>query len=458
VNFNPANERKHAIVIGGSMAGLLAARVLADRYERVTLVERDAFGTSAEPRRGVPQGRHTHGLLASGRQALEALLPGISMQLMAAGAVPGDIVRDTRWFLEGACHCRFASGLDGLLMSRPFLEGIVRQRVRQLPNVEFRDRQEISGLTASAENRRITGVVMGPELLAADLVVDTCGRSSRSPQWLEALGYPKPEEERVEIGLSYTSRCFRRHPGDLNGDVAVIIPPTPSGKRGGVMLAQEARRWTVTLMSHFGPGAPEDLEGFIEFSRSLPAPYIYELIRNAEPFGDPASFRYPASVRRRYEKLDRFPNGYLVMGDAISSFNPIYGQGMSVAALEALELQSVLAAEKDDLALRFFARAARVIDIPWSIAVGNDLRMPETKGPRTLPVRLVNAYMAKLHKAAHRDPAVALSFHKVGNLLAPPPSVLHPKIALRVLWANLRPRRATVPHVPALNANAALPR
>jgi hypothetical protein len=211
------------------------------------------------------------------------------------------------------------------------------------------------------------------------------------------------------------------------------------------MLAQEGNRWTVTLIAHFGNYAPPELAGFIEFARTLPAPYIYEVIRNAEPVSEPASARFPASLRHRYEDLERFPEGYLVFGDAISSFNPIYGQGMSVAALEAVELDKTLAAGSADLAPRFFARAAKVVDIPWSIAAGNDLRMPEATGPRNAAVKLINWYMAKLHKAAHHDPVTALAFHKVANLLAPPQSVMHPRVSMRVLRGNMRRPRATVP-------------
>jgi 2-polyprenyl-6-methoxyphenol hydroxylase-like FAD-dependent oxidoreductase len=442
--------------MGGSLAGLLAARTLADYFQQVLLVERDALAASGENRRGVPQGRHTHGLLGGGRELLEQLFPGISEQLVTTGAVPGDILRDSRWFLEGACHCRFPSGLDGLLMSRPFFEAAVRERVRSLPNVQFRDKTEVCGVVMCADKSRIEGVQIGGEVVRGDLVVDTTGRGSHSPQWLEATGYPKPKEERVEVGLSYTTRFFRRHPGDLNGDLAVIIPPTPSGKCGGVMLAQEGGRWTVTLISHFGPSAPAELDGFIEFTRRLPAPYIYEVVRRAEPIGEPAVSRFPASVRRRYEKLDRFPSGYLVLGDALSSFNPIYGQGMSVAAFEAMALQATLAEGTGDLARRFFARASQVIDIPWSIAVGNDLRLPEVTGPRTVGVKLINAYITKLHQAAHHDPAVALAFHQVGNLLKPPSHILHPRIALRVLWDHLRSHLRHVSVAPVESAKVTM--
>lgn len=454
MNSDFPKEPDHAIVIGGSMAGLLAARVLADSYRRVTLVERDSLGGAIECRRGVPQGRHTHGLLAGGRQALEKLFPGISGQLLAAGAVSGDIIGESRWFLEGSYHCRFASDLIGFLTSRPFLEGMVRERVRQLRNVEFRDNQEIRGLVTSPDKGRVVGVHWGSETLAAALVVDASGRGSHTPRWLEEMGYPKPAEERVEVALAYTTRLFRRRREDMGGDLAIIIPPTPAGKRGGVMLAQEAGRWTVTLISHFGAGAPADLNGFIEFSRGLPAPDIYDGIRDAEPVGEAATIRFPASVRRHYENLQRFPLGYLVMGDALSSFNPIYGQGMSVAALQAMELQGALSEGKSELARRFFRRASKVIDIPWCIAVGNDLRMPEATGPRTFALKALNTYLSKLHKAAHHDPAVALAFHKVGNLLAPPSAILDPRIAWRVLWGNLRNGREPAAFPEAVNVNA----
>jgi 2-polyprenyl-6-methoxyphenol hydroxylase-like FAD-dependent oxidoreductase len=188
----------------------------------------------------------------------------------------------------------------------------------------------------------------------------------------------------------------------------------------------------------FQPCPPAELDGFIEFARSLPAPYIYKIVRRAEPVGEAVVTRVPASVRRHYEKLRRFPEGYLVIGDAIASFNPVYGQGMSSAALQAMELHSVLKRGTEDLARRFFHLAAKVVDIPWSLATGNDLRMPEAVGRRTAAAKVINAYIARLHKAAHHDPAVALAFHKVGNLLAPPPSILAPQIALRVLWGNLQ--------------------
>ena len=431
---------RHAIVVGGSMGGLVAARALADYYERVTIVDRDTFPAIGEHRKGVPQSRHTHGLLASGRRMLEKFFPGIGAELMAAGAIAGDILADSRWIFEGGTHCRPKSGFEGLLLSRPLLEGMVRKYLFALPNIAVMENCDAAGLVFVGG--KVTGLRLASgDTVAADLVVSCAGRAGHVADWLAELGYQAAEVERVEMALGYTTRLFRRHATDLNGDMAIILPSTPEGKRGGVMLAQEDDRWTVTLMSYFGVNAPSDLPGFLEYAKSLPAPDIYDAIRNAEPVSDPQVAKFPASVRHRYEKLSHFPEGFLVFGDAICSFNPIYGQGMSVAALEAEVLSECLASGTANLARRFFTAAAKVIDTPWSIAVGNDLRMPETTGPRNAGVSFINWYMGKLHKAAHHDPVPALAFHAVANLLAAPPSVMHPRVAWRVLLGNLRGAR-----------------
>jgi 2-polyprenyl-6-methoxyphenol hydroxylase-like FAD-dependent oxidoreductase len=428
---------KHAVVIGGSMAGLLAARVLSDRYERVTLIERDAFPAVGEQRRGVPQGFHTHGLLCSGLRVMERLFPGLSNELIGAGAVIGDVLAQGRWYFEGACLSRRQSGMQGLLLSRPLLEGTSRERLRKIPNVTMIEDCVVESLVINEDKTRVTGVRTAKETMAADLVVDASGRGSHAAAWLEASGYAKPEEERVQVGIGYTSRLFRRSAEHISGDFAVVVPATRDGKRGGAMLAQEGMRWIVTLFGYFGNCAPVELEGFMEFARSLPSADIYEVLRSAEPIGDGHCARFPASVRRRYERLERFPQGFLVFGDAICSFNPVYGQGMSVAALQAEALEEWLGNGRLP-ARDFFVRAARVVDSPWSIAVGADLRIPETVGPRSKAVDAVNWYIAKLHRAAHRDAALSLAFLKVTNLVAAPPSVMHPKIALRVLMGSLR--------------------
>jgi flavin-dependent dehydrogenase len=233
--------REHSIVIGGSMAGLLTARVLSDRYARVTLIDRDTFPAVGEHRRGVPQSVHTHGLLAGGRRVMDRLFAGLSDELLAAGAVPGDVLAESRWYLLGGRLSRCASGLEGLLLSRPLLEGVVRERVRKIRNLAIIEDCVVESLAVSGDKRRVIGVGSAQETVPADLVVDASGRGSQTPAWLEANGYPKPEEERVRIAMGYTTRLFRRSLEDLNVDGAVVIPPTRDGRQGGAMLAQEGQ-------------------------------------------------------------------------------------------------------------------------------------------------------------------------------------------------------------------------
>jgi flavin-dependent dehydrogenase len=421
------------------MSGLLAARVLSDHFQRVTLIERDQYPAQAgENRKGVPQGRHTHGLLASGARVLERFFPGLSTTLQQCGAVCCDIVRDGYWFQEGAPLAEFPSEFQGVIASRPLLEGKVRERVKALSNLEIIENTVVEHLVTEKDGN-IAGVRTGGGFLEADLVVDASGRGSHAGHWLQDLGFEAPREERVEIALGYATRLFRRRPGDMGGRMAAVVPPTPDGKRGGVALAQEGDRWTVTLISHFQASPPLDLEGFREFAKGLHAPYLYEIVKDAEPIGEGIPARMPASVRRHYEELSRFPEGFLVFGDAICSFNPIYGQGMSAAALEAVALDDELRSVRTNkpLYLRFFAAASRLVDIPWSIAVGNDLRMPETTGKRTPAVRFINWYVSKLHRAGHRDIACSLAFHRVANLMAPPESLMRPSIVWKVFRGNL---------------------
>jgi 2-polyprenyl-6-methoxyphenol hydroxylase-like FAD-dependent oxidoreductase len=432
---------QRATVIGGSMAGLLAARVLSDYFDDVTVFERDVFPAEVADRKGVPQGRHAHALLAAGRRALETLFPGFVGELCARGALAVEIDK-LRWFDNGGYHAR-CTGIEALLASRPFLENHVRHRVRTLPNVRVIDGVDVDSIVMSGDSRSVDGVRVThlkdrrEESVTCQLTVDASGRGSQSPAWLEAAGYAKPIDEVITVGLGYSTRIYRRTPAHLDGDIAMVIPSAPPSRRGAAMMSLEHDRWMVTLFGLLGDHPPADHQGFVEFARSLPAPDIYDVIRDAEALTDPLPFKYPASCRRRYERLERFPDGYLVFGDAICSFNPIYGQGMSVAALQALALAAALNGGRDRLAPRFFASAAKVVDNPWLMAVGGDLRYPDVEGPRTAMGNFINWYLGKLHIAARKDPALTRAFHSVANLLADPPTLLKPDIAYRVARGNL---------------------
>ena len=416
-----------AVVLGASMAGLLAARALADAYGQVTVIDRDELPETPMHRRGVPHGRHIHALLARGQQVLEELLPGLTAELVSQGVPVGDVLADARLYLSGHRLRQAHTGLGLLSASRPVLEGHARARIRALPNVAFLDSRDVAGLTTTPDGGRVTGTRVlrradgsAEELIAADLVVDATGRGSRTPVWLGALGYTRPAREQVRIGLGYATRTYRLPSAALGGDLGVLHGATPEHPRAGAHQALEGERWIVTLAGILGDHPPTDPEGFLAFARSLRFPDIYEAIRDAEPLDDPVPFRYPASIRYRYERLARFPDGLLVMGDAVCHTNPIYGHGMTMAALEALTLRRHLQRSTAPQPRRWFRDLARMVDVPWEMAAGADLSFPGVQGHRTAKVRLLGAYLARLHAAAAHDARLASAFVRVAGLVARP--------------------------------------
>jgi 2-polyprenyl-6-methoxyphenol hydroxylase-like FAD-dependent oxidoreductase len=430
---------KRAIVIGASMSGLLAARVLADYYDEVTVLERDSLGNADAPRKGVPQGRHAHGLLARGREVLEQLFPGLTEEVVAQGAVACDLANEVLWFNYGCYLDTQPMGMRALGISRPALEGHVRRRLLQHANVRLQDESEAVEPVFDRAEGRVTGIrVRRPngaedgDALSADLIVDAGGRGARTPAWLEALGYDKPPEERIPVNITYMTRYFRRRPEQLHGKACAIMGACHPDWRFGALIAQEGDRWVVSLGGYLGDQSPADEAGFIAFARSLQKPEIFDVIKDAEPLSPLTSYRFDANLRRRYEALSRFPDGFVVVGDALCSFNPAYGQGMSVACVEALALRDCLEAGAAGLARRFFRSAGRLIDIPWQIAVGADLQHPRVQGERTTKVRFINWYIAKFYQAAQRDPVLTARFLEVANLMRQPPSLLDPRMAVRV--------------------------
>ncbi|HEU4422578.1 MAG TPA: squalene monooxygenase [Pilimelia sp.] len=429
-----------AVVVGASIGGLLAARALTDAYEHVTLVDRDLLPDDPAGRRGVPQGRQLHVLLARGREALEELFPGLSGELAGLGAPLVDLQQEVHWYNDGHRMRRAPSPLMAFGISRPLLEHVVRARVAALPGVSLVPACEALGLVAADGGRRVTGVRVLPRgdaatesTIDADLVVDAGGRATRSPIWLAELGYESAPEEHVRVGLTYVTRNYRREPHHLDGLLGALTNATPGLPRAGIVAVQESDRFAVALSGMLGEEPPTDDEGMLAYAGTLAAPQIAEVVRSAVALDAPVKMRFPASVRRRYERLRSFPEGYLVVGDALCSFNPIYGQGMTVAALEALLLRRLVARGTDGLARRFFRGAAKVIDGPWSISVGTDLRFPQVQGRRSALVRFINAYVGRLHAAATVDPVLGAAFLRVLNLIDPPTALMAPHIMLRVL-------------------------
>jgi 2-polyprenyl-6-methoxyphenol hydroxylase-like FAD-dependent oxidoreductase len=441
---------QHAVVIGSSIAGLLAARVLADHFEQVTVIERDQMPASATARKSVPQGNHVHLLLKSGELILRDLFPGLVDEMVAEGATVADAVADFRWLQYGKWKVKYDSGFKVLVQSRPFLEWQVRRKVSAISNVSFKYETAVTNLNTTPDLAAVAGVRVQKdgqqEEITADLIVDAGGPGSRTPQWLSDLNYQRPEETSVRIGLRYTSRYYKLPPQPRDWTGMIIYPKAPAQNRMGYIFSVEGNRWLVTLTSYLDDERPTSDEQFLAFARSLPSPEIYQVIKEAEPVSDLRSYHIPAETRRHYEKLARFPDGLVVIGDAFCRFDPIFGQGMSIAAKEAVLLGEMLTAVKGRQQLpnrqgfssQFHKRVSKVVDTPWLLATTEVFRYPQVAGKRPFGIKLNHWYTAQIFDLCATDPTVYSAFQQVLNLLKGPEILFHPAILWRVLRHQLR--------------------
>jgi 2-polyprenyl-6-methoxyphenol hydroxylase-like FAD-dependent oxidoreductase len=432
------------IVVGAGIAGLLTARALSEVVDEVVVLERERLTDSVEPRGHVPQGRHIHLLLSAGLDRLVGWFPGIEEELERRGAAPTDGTR--AWVFQGGGYRAQGDwGRRLLSMTRPLLEDVVRGHVTALPTVRLEDGVVVDRVAVSGD--RVTGVIVEGTERSADLVVDCSGRSSRLAHQLDSSGLLAPAVSRVTIDCAYTSGFLPRAAGDLDGSFAVCVTAPPEQWRGGAVLPVEGDRWMVTLSGVHGVVPGTSASDTLAFARTLPTPTVAQLIELAGPLTSVASYRFPSSQRRHYERVDRLLPGFVTLGDAACSFNPVYGQGMACAALQA----ETLARTVRDVDLRspllpraFHRAAATIVDAPWTIAVGGDFQYPETAGPKPRATDQTNRYVMRLIKAAHTSLPLARSFNDVLNLVQPPTSLAHPGVIARVVAASIRQRRHPV--------------
>ena len=445
---------ERAVVLGASMGGLLAARVLADHFETVTVVERDVLPDDPANRRGVPQGRHVHALLPRGAQILDEFFPGILNELVADGAPVWDDGELSKFYLSYSGHEVVRSGkfvdydkaLAMYMSSRPFLECHVRRRLQAIENVAILGGKDVAELTATADRKRVTGVRLvdrdgGQEQeLAADLVMDAMGRAAHTPAFLESLGYGRPVEDHIVMHTTYVSQLLRIPPGTLK-EMLALISPAPGRPTGMFLTGYENDTWIFTVFGMVGHEPPRDLAGMLSFAEEYTPAHLLAAVRAGEPIAPVVQHRMPSSQWRRYDKMRRFPDGLLVCGDAICSFNPIYGQGMSVAALDAVALRDCLHRGLTDLPRRYFRVAAKAIGVAWQIGAGSDLAFPEVEGRRTPTMRVTSRLVDWVLAAAESDAAITGQFFKVTGLVDPPARLLSPLFLYRVATVNLRRRQ-----------------
>lgn len=440
----------HGVVLGAGMAGLLAAGVLSEFFDTVTVVERDQLPVRPMQRRGIRQGAHLHSLLSRGTHTLEYLFPGLLDELVADGANvldDGDLSRiDARFGRYAFNRSQKLADPEALaiyLASRPFVEFHVRRRVQALGNVRFLDDHDVVEPIAATPDR-VTGVRLvdratGDDTpLNADLVVDAMGRAARTPAFLEGLGYNRPAEQRSTAHATYSSQLLHLRDGAIAEKMVFF---QGDSTRGG-LAAYEDGAWMLTVgRLAIDTDPPTDFGGVMRLVEQIAPPHVAAALRSAQPIGDVAVFRYTGAVWRRYDKMPRFPEGLLVVGDALCSLNPIYGQGMTMAGLEAVALQEHLI-RGDTPAQRFFSDAAKHIGPTWAMNQANDRDSSHVHRRRSLSRRLGNWGVTQTLKAAENDIVITERLLRVAHLVDPPSQLKDPALLARAVLANVRHGRA----------------
>lgn len=447
------------VVVGASMAGLLSAGAAAVAGRRVTLLERDRLPDRPVPRRGVPQGTQPHVLLHRGLLAAEGLLPGVRAELIAAGGIRVD-TGDLPWFGERGWAPVGIPSFEIVSATRPLVEHVVRGRVLALPGVRLREGVRAAGLERDGARWRVRlqpadSEDAVPDAEIGEIVIDASGRGSRMPEWLAALGVDAIGSTEVDARLGYATRLYAREPAN-GGPVGVVVASTPQAPRGGLALPVEGGRWIVAAVGIGDERPPRDAAGFEAFLATMRDPVLAELTACSAPLSDVAVHRQTANLRRHYGRVAGWPPGLLVVGDALCAFNPVYGQGIAVAAIEAELLRRALGdGLAPDGAAQLLGRFVAATRFPWAVATGVDLKYPTTTAQPGLGARLFDRWITELELLqVHRDQRARNAFHRVYHLMSGPSALLHPALIARVLRARALGRGPVTPRPAVLDAVA----
>jgi 2-polyprenyl-6-methoxyphenol hydroxylase-like FAD-dependent oxidoreductase len=440
---------RRAVVIGAGIGGLASAGALAKHFQHVDILERDRLTTSVGSRSGTPQDRHPHGLLAGGLRALDQIFPGFKRDLAAAGAVPVAVAQDMQFERRDVSVLpKRDFGISLLCATRPLIELVLRRRAEAVANITLRPASRVTGIAPAIGGAGVPGVqfVSGsgrPETLDADLVVDASGRGAPTLALLDVLGWGRPQTTEIGVDISYATAITEIPPNAAAGwKLVLTLPDPPHVALHAVMVPTEDGRWIIAIADHRATAWIESWDAFLEASRSLITPTVYNTLRYARPPDGIRHYRFPVSSWKHFERLPRLPRGVLPVADAFCRFNPIHGQGMSSAAKQARLLQDVLqraAAEPDPIAavqVGFMAEAISVLETPWTMSTSADLAFPQTRGERPDDFAEAQRFEAALFRAAVADPVVHRALMEVAQLLQPHHRLQEPDLMRRIEAAS----------------------
>jgi 2-polyprenyl-6-methoxyphenol hydroxylase-like FAD-dependent oxidoreductase len=435
-----ADRGRTAVVLGSSLAGMFAAAALARHAERVVVVERDALPEDAQWRRGVPQSRHAHNLMMAGHTAMASLFPGIQEELVAAGMVRVRMPQDMWLMTPGGWMPRFPTSLVMLTSSRDLIDMVVRRRIAADPRIETLQETEALGLLATPDGKAVRGVTVRPRgedpyELAADFVVDATGRTSRTPEWLVELGYPKVTEQVVDAKTAYSTAVFDPPPGHTADWNCLLLQASKDNPRQGILNPIENGRWMVSLAALGGTRPPTDHEGFLEYCRLLRSTELHDVLEKATPVGPVHASGRTENRRRFYEKLDRWPDRFLAVGDGVCALNPSYGQGMSVAAPTAVAVGDALAKAGtfEGVAGRLRKVVARSVGPAWQLATTADFNYPWTADKTDLQTKVALRYLYRVLAVSPTSQAASQALLDVNQMVATPNAVFRPAVVAAVL-------------------------
>jgi len=442
VTYQNSNLGKRAIVFGAGLGGLSVARVLSDYFDQVMILDRDELADDALPRPGVPQGKHPHALLGGGLKALEALFPGFSNHLLRAGAEPIDPGFDMLHEIPGQdAWPRIKLSLRTYSMSRPLFERTLRRQVERVGNIKVRGGCRVLKVQSESNVYTATGIQCqlsdgSLETIKSDLIVDASGNGTLTMEFLKAADRRLPEETRIGVNMRYASALFERSDICDGYKIVYTLPDAPEQGRGGLILPAENNSNQVVLIGRGRDIPPVDGKEFLSYATRLPTLTVYHAIKNAKRVTDIMPFSFPESRWRHFSQVPDFPRGLLPIGDAICRFNPVYGQGMTVAAQEANMLSDLLQTLDGDslagLAPTFLAKADTLIADPWTMSAIPDFIYPDTTGKRTPDLQDRLNFQRALGRLAVMDGEIYELLVEIRHVLKPLTLLDNPSIVRRV--------------------------